>query len=82
MLVKRRIRSMNGHQSHITHRRLENPVAAHFNSENHILEELSIFAIEHTGGIPREEPNCRRAKQSYWNQTLGSLAPEGLNPYP
>ena len=37
---------MNGHQSDIKHRRLEKPVASHFNSEGHCLEDLSVFVIE------------------------------------
>ena len=67
---------MNGHRSDIKHRRLEKPVAAHFNSEGHSLQDLSIFVIEQ---IHREEASYRRAKESYWIQTLRSLAPEGLN---
>ena len=67
---------MNGHQSDIKHRRLEKPVAAHFNSEGHSLQDFSIFVIKQ---IHREEDSYRRAKESYWIQTLRSLAPEGLN---
>ena len=67
---------MNGHRSDIKHRRLEKPVAAHFNSEGHSLQDLSIFVIEQ---IHREEASYRRAKESYWIQTLRSLAPEELN---
>ena len=37
---------MNGHRSDIEHRRLEKPVANHFNSEGHSLKNLSIFVIE------------------------------------
>ena len=42
-------------------------VAAHLNSEGHSLQDLSIFIIEQ---INREEASYRRAKQSYWIQTL------------
>ena len=54
-------------------------VAAHFNSEGHFLQDLSILVIEQ---IDSEEATCsyRRAKESYWMiQTLRLLAPEGLN---
>ena len=51
---------MNGHQSDIIHRRLENPVAAHFNSENHTLEDLSVFVKQN---IRREEANNRRGNR-------------------
>ena len=37
---------INGHQSDIKNRRLEKPVARHFNSEGHSLEDLCIFVIE------------------------------------
>ena len=67
---------MNGHRSAIKHRRLDKPEANRFNSEDHSLENLSIFVIEQ---IHREEANFRKAKESYWIQTLRSLAPEGLN---
>ena len=67
---------MNGHRSDIKHRRLENPVANHLNSEGHSLEDLSIFVIEQ---IHQEEANFRKGKESYWIQTLRSLAPEGVN---
>ena len=67
---------MNGHHSDIKHRRLEKPVAKHFNSTDHSLEDLSIYIIEK---IHREEAVFRKAKESYWIQTLRTLAPEGLN---
>ena len=67
---------MNGHRSDIKHRRLEKPVAKHFNSTGHSLEDLSIYVIEK---IHREEANFRKAKESHWIQTLRTLAPEGLN---
>ena len=58
---------MNGHRSDIKHRHLEKPVAIHFNSEGHSLEDLGIFVIEQ---IHREEANFRKVKESYWIQTL------------
>ena len=54
----------------------EKTVAAHFNSEGHFLQDLPIYVIEH---IDREEDSYRRAKESYWIQSLRLLAPEGLN---
>ena len=38
-------------------------------------EDLSIFVIEQ---IHWEEANFRKAKESYWIQTLRSLAPRGI----
>ena len=72
---------MNGHQPDIKHQRLEKPVAAHFNSEGHYLQNLSIFVIEQ---IHREEASYRRAKESYWIQGSQIADPRGtglnLNP--
>ena len=67
---------MNAHRLDIKHQRLKKPVAAHFNSEGHSLQDLSIFVIKQ---IHREEASYRRVKESYWIETLQSLAPEGLN---
>ena len=52
---------MNGHSSDIKHRRLEKPVAEHFNSTGHSLEDLSIYVIEK---IHREEAIFRKAKEA------------------
>ena len=67
---------MNGHRSDIKNRRLEKPVAKHFNLANHSLKDLLIFVIEK---IHRDDVGFRKAKESYWIQTLRSLTPEGLN---
>ena len=70
---------MNGHRSDVENRCLEKPVAKHFNLVNHShhsLEDLSIFIIEE---IHRGDTGFRKAKESYWIQTLRSLTPEGLN---
>ena len=52
---------MNGRQSDIKHRRLEKPVATHFNSEGHSLEDLSIFV---TKQINKEEASFRKRKRA------------------
>ena len=51
-------------------------MAKHFNSTGYSLEDLSIYVIEKMHG---EEAAFRKAKESYWIQTLRTLAPEGLN---
>ena len=50
---------MNGLQLNINHRHLEKPVAQHFNSNGHSLEDLYVFVIEN---IHREEATFRKAK--------------------
>ena len=71
---------LNGRRNHyviiIWWKKLEKPVAKHFNSMGHSLEDLSIYVIEK---IHREEATFRKAKESHWIQTLRTLAPEGLN---
>ena len=67
---------MNGLWSDIKQRRLDKPVANHFNPEGHSPEDLSIFVIEQ---IHWEEVNFRKVKESYWIQTLRLLVPEGVN---
>ena len=51
-------------------------MANHFNSECHSLEDVSIFVIKQ---INMEEADYHKVNESYWIQTLRSLAPEGLN---
>ena len=60
---------MNSHRSNIKHQRLEKPVAKHFNSTGHSLEDLSIYIIEKIH-VHREEVVFRKVKQSHWIQTL------------
>ena len=67
---------MNSHRCDNKHQHLEKPVASHFNSEGHSLEDLSIFVIEQ---IHKEEASFQKVKESYWIRILWSLAPEGLN---
>ena len=67
---------MNRHRADIKNQRLEKPVAEHFNSVGHSLDNLSIFVVEK---IHREDASFRKAKESYWIRLLRSLAPEGLN---
>ena len=67
---------MNGHRSDVKNRRLQKPVAKHFNLVNHSLEYLSIFIIEE---VHRSDAGFHKAKESYWIQTLPSMTPEGLD---
>ena len=67
---------MNGHRSDIKHWHLEKPVAKHFSSMAHSIQDLSGYVIEK---VHREEAIFRKVKESHWIQTLWTLAPEGLN---
>ena len=68
---------MNGHRSDIKNRRLEKPVAKHFNSVGHSLDDLSIFVVEK---IHPEDASSRKAKESYWIRLLRLLAPGIIKP--
>ena len=67
---------MIGHWLDINHRRVEKPVAYHFHSNRHSLEDLSVFILEK---IHKEEATFHKAKESHWIRTFRTLAPEGLN---
>ena len=64
---------MNGHRSDIRTKKVEKPVAAHF---NHSLEDLEVMAIEK---IDRDDTTHRRHRESYWIFELPTLAPSGMN---
>ena len=69
---------MNGHQSDITTKKLNKPVAAHFNQPNHSYEDLRVMGIEkiedHNNSRKR-----RKQREQYWILELRMLTPEGLN---
>ena len=69
---------LTGHRSDISHRRLDKPVAHHFNQPHHSLKDLTIMIIEK---IHREDANFRKLKESYWIETIKTLSPNGLNRY-
>ena len=48
---------LTGHWSDISHRRLDRPVAHHFNQLHHSLKDLTIMIIEK---IHREDANFRK----------------------
>ena len=50
---------------------MEKPVAAHFNLAGHSMQDLKIMVIEK---IDRENVRYKRAKESYWIDTLRSMA--------
>ena len=69
---------MNGHRSDITTKKLDKPVAAHFNQPNHSYEDLRVIGIEKV----KDRNNSRKWKklrERYWIFELRTLTPEGLN---
>ena len=67
---------LTGHRSDIHHRRLDRPVAKHFNLLDHSLDDLTIMIIEK---IHRVDALFRKRRESHWIQAVRSLTPDGLN---
>ena len=64
---------LNGHRSDVKTKKMEKPVAAHFNLPGHSMEDLTIMVIEK---IWREDTQLRRRRETYWIHHLRSMAPE------
>ena len=69
---------LTGHRSDIKHKRIEKPVAKHFNQVDHSINDLAIMVIEM---IHKDDTEYRRRKESHWIETIRSLTPDGLNLY-
>ena len=68
---------INGHRFDIMHRRTdESPVAAHFNSEAHSMEDMTVMVIDQ---IHSRDPTLRKIKESRWIRDLGTSYPFGMN---
>ena len=67
---------LNGHRSDVKTKKMEKPVAAHFNLPGHSMEDLTIMVFEK---IWREDVQLRRRRESYWIHHLRSVVPEGMN---
>ena len=68
---------MNGHQSDITTKQLDKPVAARFNQPDHFLEDLRVMQIEKIDH--NNSKKWRKLREQYWIFELRTLTPEGLN---
>ena len=69
---------MNGNRSDMNYWQPKKPVANHYSLPDHYQEDIAIFVIEK---IHRDDTHFQRLKENYWIQTLGTLAPSGLNNY-
>ena len=67
---------LNGHRNDIAHKRTEKPVASHFNSPGHSLDDLRIAVLEVMRSF---DESLRRRRESYWIKQLRSLHPGGMN---
>ena len=67
---------MNSHRADIKHRRTEKPVAAHFTSPNHTIDDLQVLVIE---TIKKEDTILRKIKEARWISILETAWPLGMN---
>lgn len=67
---------MNGHRSDVTTTKLEKPVAAHFNLQDHSLDDLKVMGIEK---IWNNDTDRRKLRERFWILELRTFTPEGLN---
>ncbi len=67
---------LNGHRSDVKTKKLDKPVAAHFNLPDHTIDDLEVMGIEK---IHSNDPGRRRLRESYWIFELETMAPRGLN---
>ena len=68
---------INSHRSDVKLKRMEKPVAAHFNSTDHtIAADMQIIAIERGR---KDNPRLRRLRESHWIIVLKTMQPSGMN---
>ena len=69
---------LNAHRYDIKHNK-PTPIAIHFNSPNHDLTDLKITPIEI---LTNNNKNLRLKRETYWQNTLSTNFPRGLNNLP
>ena len=70
---------LNGHRYDIRRKKIQKPVAKHFNGRGHSMEDLTIMVIEE---IPEGDVQTRRGCEKHersWIGTLRTLDPRGMN---
>ena len=67
---------MNGHRLDINTRKMEKPLAAHFNQRDHSLEDLEVMGIKK---IHNYNAEWRKLRERYWIFELRALTPKRLN---
>ena len=68
---------VNGHRFDITHQRTnESPVAAHFNSMTHTVEDMTIMVIDQ---MFDQDPTLWKLRESRWIRALGTSFLQGMN---
>jgi hypothetical protein len=66
---------MNSHRHSITHN-TDTPVARHFNSPNHDINDLRVIGIDSLSSV---DVHSRLNKETFWIYKLNTLEPHGMN---
>ena len=68
---------MNSHRSDIRLKKtLEKPVAAHFCSANHSMDDLRVLVVDQ---LHRYDAVLRKSRESRWIRVLRTETPNGMN---
>ena len=67
---------MNNHHADVRHNRTEKPVALHFNSPGHTLDDIQVMVIER---LWKSDTVFRKIRESRWISTLDTTWPKGMN---
>ena len=67
---------LNGHRYDIKNKKIQKPVAKHFNRRGHSMEDLSTMVIEK---LQNNNIQFQRRRERFWIDKLGYMAPEGMN---
>ena len=67
---------INSHRSDVKLKRIEKPVAAHFNSTDHTFADMQIITIERAR---KDNPRLRRLRENHLKTILKTMQPSGMN---
>ena len=68
---------INNHRADVAHKRVaEKPVAAHFNTNGHSADDMTVMVIER---LWRDDPILRKIRESRWIASLDTSCPSGMN---
>ena len=68
---------MTNHRADIIHNRIEDkPVAAHFNTQGHAVEDLAVMVIEK---LWKDDPVLWKIREDKWIRNLDTSHPRGMN---
>ena len=68
---------MNNHLADIIHKKIEDqPVAAHFSTQRHSVEDMEVMVIDR---LWKDDPVLQKNRESKWIRTLDTSYPKGMN---